>query len=93
MERPLTPDSTSWTPEQARKAGADVAHALLGTCSYILAELEKLDLPDGLQDDSTFCGALDDAVAECECCGWWVEAGDVGEHDGMTQVCGECRDE
>lgn len=84
----LTENSTSWTREQAQEAGELIGHALLGTGSYPLAELDKRDLPDGLLNDQVFCAALDDIAMECSDCNWYVEPGEL--RDG--EVCDDCAD-
>lgn len=54
--------------ENARARAQALADELIGTCN---------SLPDYVMDDGDLANWLDNFVALCETCGWWVEADEV----------------
>jgi hypothetical protein len=77
--------------DQARELGRKVGEALLGTCDYPEAYLERQDMDLGLLDNMAFCLALDDVAMCCQGCGWYVEPGELDEDDCCEQ-CSEKED-
>lgn len=71
-------------PTPMEKRVAEVADALLGTADPLYDHFT-----DDEQNDISFCKALDMHVAQCECCNWWVLAGDVNDE----YQCAECSEE
>lgn len=68
-----------------------VAETLQGTCLSVDDALavefgEGTDLTD---IDSVLLERLDDAVTQCDGCGWWDESGALDDN----QCCEDCRDE
>lgn len=45
---------------------------------------------EALQNDSVFCAELDQLVFECECCGWWCDAGEMSDSESDNWECLEC---
>lgn len=44
--------------------------------------------PDAFLDEH--CELLDDAIFNCEGCGWWFEQGEMGEDVHHRWVCEDC---
>jgi hypothetical protein len=61
----------------------EVAESILGTCDGLDQHATEEE-----RDSREFSAALDDRVALCECCGWWVEADEV-DRDGCCEECSD----
>lgn len=66
----------------------DICDELQGTCKSLEEALEAI----GLEYDSLTIAELqeiDNCVACCDSCGWWVEAGEVDENG----YCDDCQEQ
>lgn len=68
------------TPKTPQEAADD----LLGSCQSLSDVVEC-----GEDSDQAFCEAVDALVMCCDCCGWWVETGDLDDQGN----CSDCADE
>jgi hypothetical protein len=64
------------TPQQA-------ADRIIGTCEEFSDIADGQDLNDMSEE---WLEEFDSLVERCECCGWWVESGDLDE----GRACSEC---
>ena len=62
-----------------------IAQDLEGTCQMIDVVVERhgVDCDDLTTEEFL---ALDEHIICCSCCGWWVDANEVGDLD----ICSEC---
>lgn len=66
----------------------EICENLQGTCE----DLETAVQAAGLEYDyltSAEFQEIDSCVVHCECCGWWVDAGEVDENG----YCDDCQEE
>ena len=77
-------DTNESTAPITAKQSAD---ELLGTCKSLYDVVKN-----GEDDNIEFCRQIDDIVARCNTCGWWVEAGEVDEN-GDCEGCATIEDE
>lgn len=77
------PKKIAWTPEQIER----ICGQLLGSCGNLDTKLEEEfggcieDMPDEM------LSAIDDRIALCSVCDWWVETHEVD----ATGACSDCR--
>lgn len=64
-----------------------VASELLGTCRTLNEVLTYYGAAE-LENDETFCAALDNLVFCCTTCDWWFDVGNMS--DNAEWVCDEC---
>jgi hypothetical protein len=68
-----------------------IADDLIGTCNSLAVALEHRDA-DGVENDITFCAALDSLVFCCEGCDWWCGIEELNNDTG-NERCDDCNDE
>lgn len=72
----------------------DLAYLLLGTCTNISVEIERLELDDLIDWEDEMLTA---GVEPCKGCAWWHESGDLIDNeegdDSKTGYCPQCREE
>lgn len=67
----------------------EVIEHLNGTCLSIEQGCADLDVdPEDFLDQH--CHLLDDAIFNCEGCGWWFEQGEMADDPHDRWVCGDC---
>jgi hypothetical protein len=46
------------------------------------------------EEETEFTAVLDDAIFNCESCGWWYEIGDYAVHNpNALQICSNCEED
>lgn len=77
------------TTEELYDLGCEVGEELLGTCRSLIGQLEQMELDEGLENDLSFCGGLDQTAMLCLGCDWWAEPGELDD----TQRCEDCTED
>lgn len=65
----------------------EIIETLAGTCTYIgdVCSIEEMA-------DKDLWASIDDAIFECDRCGWWCEISGQSDMDG-EMICEDCNDE
>ena len=69
----------------------EIVDYLEGTCLSLDQALVDHGVTH-LLDQMHFLDYLDSHISNCECCGWWVESGEIEDING-TAMCRDCAQE